>query len=188
MSSRQSLLSVTIPLTEDVLTAAVPMAGGGATGSVPMTVEHQERDLWCWAAVATSVSRFYDANSSWTQCALANSELARADCCAPDTCNETHRLDTALQTTGNLDSWNEGAMLYAEICAAIMAQRPPCCRIAWDGDNGHFVAVVGYTDDGQGSGRLEVRDPLYGASSYEYDDFCRRYRINGIWTHSYATR
>ncbi len=153
-----------------------------------MGMQHQERDLWCWAAVASSVSHFYATRSPWTQCSIANSELSRTDCCDPDACNQTNRLDAALETTGNLDSWNPGVMLYPDICAAINDKRPPCCRIAWDGDSGHFVAIVGYTDDGQGSGKLAIEDPLYGASPYGYDDFCSRYRTNGVWTHSYLTK
>src|SRR6185437_3941217 len=44
-------------------------------------VPYQQESNWCWAATADGVAHFYDSSSTWTQCAIANSELGRTDCC-----------------------------------------------------------------------------------------------------------
>ncbi|MFM0222101.1 hypothetical protein [Paraburkholderia dipogonis] len=36
--------------------------------NIGLRMQYQETNEWCWIAVATSVNRFYDALSTWTQC------------------------------------------------------------------------------------------------------------------------
>jgi hypothetical protein len=36
--------------------------------NIGLRMQYQEANLWCWIAVATSVSHFYNPSSPWTQC------------------------------------------------------------------------------------------------------------------------
>jgi hypothetical protein len=58
---------------------AVYVAGVG------LQMQYQEMSEWCWIAVATSISQFYN-DSGWTQCALATAEITQvqAGTCCPD--------------------------------------------------------------------------------------------------------
>src|SRR5882757_5071787 len=37
---------------------------------IGLRMQYQLSNLWCWIAVATSISHYYDAGSTWTQCQL----------------------------------------------------------------------------------------------------------------------
>lgn len=39
------------------------------------SMQHQQQLAWCWSAVGTSCALFYDSDSRWTQCKLANKSL-----------------------------------------------------------------------------------------------------------------
>lgn len=39
-----------------------------APPGIHMRIQYQQTGLWCWIAVATSVNRFYNPASTWTQC------------------------------------------------------------------------------------------------------------------------
>ncbi len=67
-------------------------------------MQHQQQTNWCWAAVATSVSHFFNPASTWTQCAVANGELNRNDCCgsgASGPCNVYGFLGSSLTRVGH---------------------------------------------------------------------------------------
>src|SRR5262249_49866891 len=55
------------------------------------TMQHQEQTQWCWSATATSVSQYYNAASTWTQCSLVNAELGRTDCCSAPSSNDCNQ-------------------------------------------------------------------------------------------------
>jgi hypothetical protein len=38
--------------------------------SIGLRMQYQETSEWCWIAVATSISHFYNPGSTWTQCAV----------------------------------------------------------------------------------------------------------------------
>jgi hypothetical protein len=40
-----------------------------------LQMQYQLMSNWCWIAVATSISRFYNPASTWTQCSLATAQL-----------------------------------------------------------------------------------------------------------------
>ncbi len=42
---------------------------------LPYERQDQEQTQWCWAAVAASVAKYYDAETSWKQCTIVNAEL-----------------------------------------------------------------------------------------------------------------
>jgi hypothetical protein len=163
-------------------------------GQLNFTMQHQQQTNWCWAAVSSSVSHFYNAGSPWSQCKIANSELGRADCCgsgASGPCNQDGYLDVALGITGNLKSWTGGTESYATVENQINGQHPLCVRIGWSGGGGHFIALTGYFDLNfiffvfQ---LVTVDDPWYGRSIIPYSTVVSSYQGSGSWTHSYFTK
>jgi hypothetical protein len=152
-------------------------------------MQHQQQGNWCWAAVAASVSRFYNTASTWTQCLVANSELGRNDCCGaggPGACNRYGYLDVALTQVGNFDHMIWSSATFASASGEIDGGRPLGLRVAWSGGGAHFLAIIGYLDDGEGY--LAVDDPIYGKSDVSYATLKSNYQQTGSWTHSYYTK
>src|SRR5262245_21318035 len=152
------------------------------------TMQHQQQTNWCWAAVATSVALFYDPAITWTQCAVANSELGRNDCCgagAGGACNVYGFLGSSLTTVGHFDHLTNSTSTFAEVQTEIDGGRPLCARTEWSGGGAHFVAIIGYRilDDDM----LAVDDPWYGKSDVSYAAFGSSYQGSGTWTDSYFT-
>ncbi|HEX6751428.1 MAG TPA: papain-like cysteine protease family protein [Longimicrobium sp.] len=157
--------------------------------SLAFTMQHQEQTQWCWSATTVSVSHFYNAASTWTQCALVNAELVRNDCCPAGNsaaCNVPWTLSDPLTRTGNLASWQNGTITYASIQGQIDTGRVVCCRIGWSGGGGHFCAIRGYCSTT--ADWLNIGDPWYGDSSYTYPGFSSAYQGSGSWTHTYLTQ
>ena len=151
-------------------------------------MQHQQQTNWCWAAVATSISLFYDPASTWTQCTVANAELNRNDCCgtgASGACNVYGFLDTSLTTVGHLDHFTGSTSTFAEVRTEIDGGRPLCARTAWSGGGAHFLSIIGYRVFQE---MLAVDDPWYGKSDVSYATFGSAYQGTGSWTHSYFTR
>ena len=156
-----------------------------------LDMQQQLQPNWCWSAVSTSVSHFYNQASAWTQCTLANAELGQAACCADGStpqCNRDWYLDRALTRTDNLQSWVGNPVTLSDVEHEVNAGRPVGVRIGWSGGGGHFVVVDGYSDPGTGPGFLNVEDPFYGKSRIPYSAFRNSYQGSGAWTHTYYTR
>ena len=158
---------------------------------IGLFMQKQLQPNWCWSAVSTSVSRFYNPASAWTQCTLANAELEQPGCCADGStsqCNRDWYLDRALTRTGNLQSWVGNPVTLSDIEHELNAGRPVGVRIGWAGGGGHFVVLDGYSDPGTGPGFLNVQDPIFGRSRMPYSAFRNTYHGDGAWTHTYYTR
>jgi Papain-like cysteine protease AvrRpt2 len=150
------------------------------------SMQRQQRNNWCWAAVATSVSHFRDAASPWTQCELATQELSRGDCCAAGACDTDWFLDRALTRTGNLRSFSTGAESMPAIQGEVDGDLPLGVRVQWQGGGGHFVVVTGYDEV---NNLVTISDPLEDAPvTLDYDSFVSRYEGIGSWSHSYFTQ
>src|SRR5579872_4679152 len=144
------------------------------SNSLSFEMQHQQQTEWCWAAVSTSVSRFYDTASGWTQCTVANAEFSETSCCTDGTseqCNQPWFLDKALQRVGRLNVKSQGSIAFAAICGEINAGRPIGIRIGWEGDGGHFITIYGYQDDNM----VLVADPLFGDSTLPHDELVNKY-------------
>ncbi len=153
------------------------------------TIQHQQQTNWCWAAVAVSVSLYYNSASGWTQCSLANAELGQTTCCANGStaqCNQPWYLDRALTRTANLSSWVSGSVGLSTVEQEVDAARLVGVRIGWSGGGGHFVVIEGYQENG--AGYVYIEDPWYGASYVGYDTLRTAYQGSGSWTHTYYTR
>lgn len=164
-------------------------SGQPSSNAIACPVQRQEQSQWCWAAVAASVSQYYDPAGEWTQCQLANVELGQQTCClngATRACNRPWRLDSALQRTDNLNRMTSNVSTLTEIHGEIDSSRPLALRIGWQGGGGHFVIVIGYsagTDP-----LLSIEDPLRGRRDITYSTLQTAYEGAGTWTHSYYTR
>lgn len=157
---------------------------------ISFVMQHQQQTNWCWAAVAASVSAFFNPSTTWTQCAIVNAELGRNDCCTNGSsanCNKAWYLDKALTRTGNFVSMSAGAGTMNDVAQEIDNNRPLCARIGWSGpnDGGHFVAIDGYN---RNLDMVAVDDPWSGASDVDLTVFQTAYHGSGSWTHSYRVK
>ncbi len=174
------------------------------SASLNFQMQTQQEDNWCWAAVAVSVSHYYDLTSSWTQCSLANRALPpislvnpplpRCDCCTNGKsrdCDRYFRLDTPLLITGNLNSMVVGPVPFNGVVGEISNDRPLACRMFWRGRGAHFVVLYGCAGAPYGpeaSNWVRIQDPKFGFFRYRYGRFARNYLGGGVWEHSYYTQ
>src|SRR4051812_18850428 len=60
--------------------------------SINLTTQCQQFSLWCWTATTSSVSKFYNPKSQWTQCvlfkasSLKHGNMIDGVCCMPKSC------------------------------------------------------------------------------------------------------
>jgi len=152
------------------------------------SMQKQTQSNWCWAATSTSISHFYHANSTWTQCKVANDQLGRSDCCgsgAGGPCNVYGYLDDALQSVGCFASMNSSTTSWSDIEAQVLQGRPLGIRVAWSGGGAHFIAATGTEDNSL----VWVSDCGSGTTSLvDYNTLKNSYRGSGSWTHSYFTQ
>lgn len=167
------------------------VAAKGESRNLDFRMQHQSHSNWCWAAVATSVARFYDSKSNWTQCRVANRSLGMRSCCGKGVgrkCNSIGHLQDTLKLVGHGErpAYIEGKISFSRARREIDAGRPVGVRTQWRGSEiGHVLAIVGYHS---GLEMLTVVDPTYGKSHVHYRVFCRDYRGSGKWTRSYYTK
>ena len=164
-------------------------------------LQMQQQTNWCWAAVGTSTTLFFDRMSPLTQCNLAGSFLKQTPgfCCsegnaAGPICNATAFLSAVLTSTSTLVSFTEGTLPLQSIRAQINNAVPIAARIGWSGGGGHFVMVTGIgPDDPRGDNftLVEIEDPSqsdYGSHFVPYATLVSGYRGVGTWTHYYLLK
>jgi hypothetical protein len=163
----------------------------GRSHDIGLHMERQLHSNWCWAAVATSVAKFYAPASRWTQCLVVSRELGRKTCCrkgANGSCNVAGHLQKSLKVVGHAEHppYIKRSVSFGRAQREIDAGRPLGVRTQWAGSViGHFVAVVGYHKEFD---MLTVADPYYGRQNVDYEAFRNSYRGIGTWTHSYYTK
>lgn len=165
-------------------------------------METQTQDNWCWAAVAVSVARKYNAASAWTQCTLATTFYAQhghaKSCCSNGLdCSEPQALSQVFAVTGNLAGQALAtAVSFDDLAREIDAGRPVCVRIGWPTNppSGHFIAVTGYRVTESGKAFVEAQDPANAPGNVKEMPFAvlvADYGAeddDGTWTHTYRTR
>lgn len=154
-------------------------------------VQIQLLENWCWAAVTSSISRYYDSSSPWTQNNLA-AELIHRSCQNggelsgfPPICDSVFDVATALRKTKNYAPGARRKLTLTEIKKQIDGQWPVCCQIRWEALEGsHFVVIYGYENDW-----LRIGDPSQeaGAIDIQYAELAFNYRGDGEWVRSIAT-
>src|SRR6185437_16381167 len=146
---------------------------------------------------------YYNPNTAWTQCTLANTVFARNDCCNLDangvsTCNWGCWPDQSslnpnptnapgpLQAVGHYVSTLTYALTPVQLGVQIANKAPVVCNISWAGGGGHIPALRGRSLV-NGVDHVSVGDPWYGDSDYVYNTFRTAYQGSGTWDHSYPT-
>lgn len=185
MTSKPSFLNVL-----QVPAVAAPSALGGAAGSntLAFMMQAQTETQWCWAAVSTSVSKFFDTSSTWSQCTVANNAWSRTDCCstgASGPCNKPWYLDLALGIVSVFDQMTSSIETFADTKSEINNGRPLCIRVGWSGGGGHFLAIFGWQETASGERYYRVDDPIYGSQRIRKSKLETSYQGTGTWTHSY---
>jgi hypothetical protein len=84
-----------------VLATGEPGEGVDFTPEIAFTQQLQERDNWCWIAVAASVDDFFETGST-QQSDLANKLLGRNDCDRVGNCDQGGSLGDALDRVKHL--------------------------------------------------------------------------------------
>jgi hypothetical protein len=157
-------------------------------------MQTQQQTNWCWAAVSASISSYFGnpagpSGGPWQQCEVANCALNQVSCCANGNtplCNVDWYLDQGLTCVKHLAGpVVPGPSPYSYVQQEINSNHPVGVRIGWYGDGGHFVALSGW-DDSSGTQFVNVEDPWYGPSTYDYNTFSTAYQSGaGGWTHTY---
>ena len=154
-------------------------------------VQQQQQSQWCWAAVATSTSLYYDPASTWSQCGLVNDQLGQTTCCQNGglpQCNQPWVLSKALTRTGNLSNYIAAAVDIATVINEIGNSRLMAVRIGWNvgkpTETGHFLVLEGYRPIDE---FVAVEDPFHGASDISIATLTAGY-YGSQWTHTYYTK
>jgi len=156
---------------------------------LPFNMKAQTQSNWCWAATATSVSRYYSIFSPWTQCKVASEELGQTCCTTPvpGACNVPWYLDKALTRTNNFVSFQGSTVSWNTVKSELEKGLVVGARIGWNGGGGHFMVLHGVSSIGV-TNYLHIDDPIYGKSVLTYQQFATNYQGSGSWTHTYFTK
>jgi len=154
-------------------------------------MENSAQSEWCWAAVAVSVSKFYNKAVATTQCGLVENVLPNVTACCsnPSACNKRWYLDRALKSNGNLDRFTTTAEPFSTVERELKAGRVLPIRIGWHPEGGHFVVISG-SDNLLNSELLTVQDPnpAVGNSIIPRSELVNKYLGSGSWTDSFFTK
>jgi len=171
--------------------------------TINFAMETQDQSNWCWAAVASSVERYYAPQSKWCQCRFASAmakktKLRVADCgtCKkakrlPKTCNQPWYLHRALKLVGRLAGKPKHKPIsFSQIRKQIKKRRPVCLMIRWGaGPDAHFVVISGCQETSSGKQYVDIEDPFAGSSTWLYDEFRSNYQYaKGSWVATYPVR
>ena len=157
---------------------------------MPFTIQPQEQDLWCWAAVAASIDDYFAPGASKTQSDVANDVLRRTDCTAENrACNMLATLQDALQKVKRLNGFVTRPLTFKEVQEQIDNKLPVCVRIGWFEGGGHFVVISGYSISESGTEMVTIRDPWYIDSVLTFEEFGSAYLLGeGSWTDSFRVK
>lgn len=153
------------------------------------TMQQQEADQWCWAAVGVSVNHYIAPNSTLTQAQLAGKVLSgcNGDPGSP-ACDQPASLTQVLSAINHqIADPILAPISFAQIQQAIDAGFPIPVRIVWDDNpgNAHFVVISGYAISRSGVPLVQVDDPFYDRSIVDYDSFVSNYLSSGQWERTY---
>jgi len=172
--------------------AALVLATQSPHHVIPFDVEKQERELWCWVAVALSLAKYYSASgASKYPCQVVDEVLPRAIGCCGDgdkpACNGEATLEKALTHVGVAHNAAPTPAVLADVQPKIEDRRLLCLRVKWaNNQRGHFAVISGWRDN---PASLWIEDPA------GYTDFVElaqlrngRYRNWGCtWTDTHFT-
>jgi hypothetical protein len=177
------------------------ISAAGITRDLSLTVPHQERSEWCWAAVSVGVDHFFRPDSTHSQCEIASSAL-NLRCCTGlqpaslNACNTPHAIHTVLGTYHLMAEKPIVKPLdFDRVRTEIDAGRPVCVLIRWLDSQGqvtqrgHFIAINGYRVTPAQKNFISITDPMYGSSQIAFEQFASGkggYRDGrGLWFASF---
>lgn len=157
----------------------------------------QERDYWCWAAVAFSVA-VHQGKDRWSeQCVLAgeflthkNSGAQKVDCCGAACSSIMADLGEVLgwMRAFNISAGASPKKGFEEILCEIAENRPVCIRFEPKNKTPHVAVIDACRMDD--SRILRVRDPAKRSPievSYDALVSGNYGPDSGLWTHTYFT-
>ena len=106
-----------------------PTATGSVTPYLHLAEQYQVESEWCWSATTVSITHYYDAAATWTQCSLVNKAFGQTTCCqngSSAACNQPWYPDQALTITGHLASTASGEPSFQTVMNEINDGHP--CR------------------------------------------------------------
>ncbi len=180
----------------DIANVQTAPAVGNAPRVLKFTMQAQQQDYWCWAAVASSICAFYpppNGTPAKPQCEIATTFLGIPCCLNPLPApsadwpgNEEFSLEVPLDQFGHLAQPKIGGALdFPSIIREIDAERPVCCHVDWGGgSDGHFVVIVGYNPANQ---EIVVRDPSHTPVHGSLRYVGRATFPGGAWNETYLT-
>jgi hypothetical protein len=175
-----------------------PLFVSGALGAVPVDVnlnfriQRQQQSQWCWAAVSSSLRRYYQPASTLSQVDLVNQRRGRNDCgqpgpgADPNRCNIPDTTWQVIQSLGHLAEFQSNSVSYANLRGQLAQGRPVFVRIAWDGGGAHATVAAG-VEDGEfvvmcDPGSSSAADPNLGTTTVvAYDSLLNDYNGSGNW-------
>lgn len=175
-----------------------PLFVSGALGALPVDVnlrfriQRQQQSQWCWAAVSSSIRRYYQPASTLSQVDLVNQRRGRTDCgqAGPGAdgarCNIPDNTSAVIDGLGHLAQMQNNSVPYANLRSELAAGRPIFIRIEWDGGGRHATVAAG-VEDGEfviicDPGPASAADATQGTTAVvAYDDLLSDYRGSGNW-------
>lgn len=168
----------------------------------PSVIPKQEKDEWCWAAVANFIDILIRGDELYGQCKIAKKCRPKVCTgkCEDINCDEEFYLDVALEKIGRLEKHVARPLKSEEVIAIINDKRPIGVRIQWpklkktDASTGHFVAIVGYFVSGQNMyyqvyNSIEVANTGYGAIETVLEqELLLDYKLGGTWSDSFIAQ
>ncbi len=152
------------------------------------TMEHQEKQEWCWNAVTVSVEHYFDPHSPLNQEDLAKKELGGPF-------NKPFFIQDALQNLHLLNGTTEASLSFADVKKQLDQNLPVCAHIQWAGsDLSHYVLITGYKVQPGGPNLVYVSDPYLREGNvwiWDYDAFSFAYSpkyapfAEGTWVESF---
>lgn len=149
---------------------------------------------WCWALVASAVSKHYDHERGWEPHEFANKIFNRCDCgsTAHSHCHDVRLLEEALKITGNWADTLEKPISEALIREELKENRPIGVRIEWKDtleDDAHVVLIHGIFLR-NGLTYVHVADPDDHDIEHPLSRLFGQYGASygGSWTRTYLTK
>jgi Bacterial tandem repeat domain 1/Papain-like cysteine protease AvrRpt2 len=182
-----------------------PLFVSGALGGQPVDVnlrfriQRQQQGFWCWAAVSSSIRRYYQPASTLSQIDLVNQRRGRNDCGQPgpgadtDRCNQPDTTHEVIDSLGHLAQMQHNSVPFANLRGELAAGRPIFVRIEWDGGGRHATVAAG-VEDGEfvimcDPGNSSAADPAQGTTTVvAYDALLADYNGSGNWIGTGYTR
>jgi hypothetical protein len=147
---------------------------------LPVSPQVQPNEFWCWAAVASMVTAYYESAGKplLSQCQVAANALNILNCCdsspAPESCLKLWDLSEALQSIG----YNAQNNWFSDISVVgneIAGQRVLAALMYFKNSGVlHYVLVNG-CDDTTGQESVYVTDPAGSVGEVPWNTFLYNY-------------